>query len=490
MPGFMLAGVSGSSGGRCFSTWHGSLLNLATRASSRIGSLRSKREGNMVKKLTGRFLLGRSERTVHGSVMPIFAVMAVPLALSVGVGVDVTRLTLARADLQSAVDGAALAGATAAGSQSASNADATARSVAKTYFSSSAQGPSVATNINDPTKFSVTPATTASGYNVTVSASATMQTAFMGLANLVQAGDYSKMNISAHATASNPVISGSTAQQPQPVVSTGNLDVFAWDFNSAYLYAVPVDASGTPHYDQYPPISQFYEINTNCNQTSVKWSNLSRCNGLTGAVIDPNQVFPIVASNQPLAILMVNMTDGLVNTGDSGYGSNAYGATPGSWQLFTTATMALGQPPSQLTDNTLDLVKKIIGSNPPAWLTHSPTNYAARNQQSLNNCMLEIQQVDPNKTYTDPPFTRTCFSSTDPNDLTPGKQFANLTCDQMAGRTFMYWFNDMGGNVDDLDYKNIVFHLRCVPGATNPNGGAIGSGSKSTTIKPTVSLLK
>lgn len=452
----------------------------------------------MLKKFTGRFLAGRSERTVRGSVVPIFAVMAVPVALSVGVGVDMTRLALARADLQSAVDGAALAGATAAGSQSLSNAGPTATTVATNYFNSFSQGPSVAISNGGP---SVSPATTNSGYNVTVSATATMNTAFMQLANLVQAGDYSKVSISAQATASNPVIPGSSSQQSQPVVSTGNLDVFAWDFNSAYLYAVPVDADGTPHYDQYPPSSQFYEINTNCNQSSNKWSGSSRCQGKRGAIIDSSQVFPAVASNQPLAILMVNQTDGLVNVGDSGYGNNAYGGVPGSWHLFTTATMSLAQPPSQLTDDSARLWKKIFGEDIPPGDNQGnngngqgdnsgKTHYADVNQQSLNNCMLEIQQVDPNKTYTDPPFTHICFSSTNPNDLTPGKQFANLTCDQMAGRTFMYWFNDMGGNYDDLDYKNIVFHLRCVPGATNPNGGSISSGPAKTAVKPTVVLLK
>ncbi len=459
-------------------------------------------------------VIGQKRR---GSIAPIFAVMAIPVALSVGVGVDMTRLTLARADLQSAVDGAALAGATAAGTQSAINAGATANTVATSYFNASSQGPSVAITPQNPR---ATSATTSSGYNVTVSASGTMKTAFMGIANLLGAGDFRTVNISAQATASNPVIPGSPSQQAQPVVSTGNQDAYAWDFNSAYLYAVPTDPDGTPHYDQYPPFSQFYEIATNCNQTSAVWSNKSRCNGQPGATINSSQVFPAVASNQPLAILLVNMTDGLIqpidngngNNGNGGngnqyncsendyngdkskkkdgYGCNSYGAPPGNWQLFTTATMSLGQPPSQVTDNTVNLVEQITGGMFSVRATNKPTNYNSINQQSLNNCLLEIQQVDPNKIYSDPPVTNVCFSSTDPNDLTSGKQFANLSCDQMAGRTFMYWFDDMGGNWDDHDYKNIVFHLRCVPGATNPNGGTIGSGSTNTTAKPTVSLLR
>jgi hypothetical protein len=46
----------------------------------------------------------------------------------------------------------------------------------------------------------------------------------------------------------------------------------------------------------------------------------------------------------------------------------------------------------------------------------------------------------------------------------------------MAGRTFIYWWNDMGAPTDDFDYKNLYFTVRCVRGSTDPNGGILYTG--------------
>lgn len=89
-----------------------------------------------------------------------------------------------------------------------------------------------------------------------------------------------------------------------------------------------------------------------------------------------------------------------------------------------------------------------------------------------------------------------CFSSTVSTDTVSGdpasgRQFANMSCSQIAGRTFEYWFNDMGGGqapgvsgtVDERDYNDLKFVVQCTS-TTTKTGGVNGAASS------TVSLLK
>lgn len=427
----------------------------------------------MLKRFGGRFWSRGSRRGVRGSLMPMFAVMAAPVILSAGVGVDLTRVVLARADLQGAVDGAALAAATAAGSQKdTGTADTTAQTVAKAYFNSAGLGPSVTT----PT-LTITSATTTAtppAYTVTVSASATVATTFLKIASMIPgAANYDTIPLGAHAKASNPVVPGSlsSAAKSQPVITLGTVKSDADDWNSAYLYAIPSDGNGGFNYGKYPTIDQMYEIGSNCNTNSTNFSSASPCKRGFQSTLPTKNTLPAVSSDQPLGILFVNMTDGL-----TGNGKNQYQSPLEQYNLFTTAAMSSTSGPAGVTDNSRTVANYLI---PNSNIPHSATTYGTSNTTS-GNCSVIIQQIDPGNPPTKAPASSSCFKNNDQDNLISGAQFANMTCGQMAGRTFMFWWNDMGGGTDDHDYNDLYFSLTCSPGATSTSGGTGSSGTTAT----------
>jgi hypothetical protein len=66
-------------------------------------------------------------------------------------------------------------------------------------------------------------------------------------------------------------------------------------------------------------------------------------------------------------------------------------------------------------------------------------------------------------TYTNPPQNGTCFSPA----ATPGLQFAAPTCQTLGGNTYAFWWNDMGGKIDDLDYNDAYFTVSCTGATSN-----------------------
>ncbi len=385
----------------------------------------------------------------RGSISTMMALIAVPLVIALGASVDMSRLVLAKAALQHAADSAALAGATAYQSDQLTGA---ALAAANNYFDSSTQGLDATVSSRSITSGPGQASGGAPSLNVTVDATATMPTTLMAMANV------SSMTITAHAVAANPVA--------QPVVTLGPVGSTAYDWNSAYMYGVPNGLNGQPDYTKFPPFSQFWEVGSNCNRNNSQWTSESRCNGQFGAIVPSSQTFPKVSASQPLAFLFVNMNNGEIAPDSQGYGPNQYGAAPGNIELLTSATMSLNQPPSQNTDNSAALFYTLKG----LLLNQASTEYSDLNGTARPNCAIQIQQVDPNHLPHDPPYPGQCFSTSDPRS---GWQYANLSCAQMAGRTFMYWWNDMGGSRDDYDYKNLYFTIRCVAGAVNPNGGIL-----------------
>ena len=447
----------------------------------------------MLSEFAGRFWTHRSRRAGRGSLMPMFAVMAVPVMMSVGVGVDMTRVVLARADLQGAVDGAALAAATAAGSQTtAASASTVATNVATTYFNSAGLGPSVAITPGTLTITAQTSSATPPTYTVAVSASATMATTFLKVLSAVPgAASYSTMPLAAHAKASNPSVPGSSTSSTsspttyQPVITIGRMKSSSWDWNSAYLYIVPADSNGV-HYDQYPAASTMYEIGSNCSwrsgmyQSPSSWGRGgSLCNDEFQPTVPAGQTLPVVTPDQVLAILFVNQTGGLTN-----YGGTFYGAKYGYYNLFSTAAMSSTSGPAGITNTSATVYNEVF---PAPTLVQPKTAYTSGGTSV--NCSVIIQQIDPGNPPSNAPSTGSCFS---PTDSASGAQFANLTCGQMAGRTFMYWWNDMGGTIDDKDYNDFWFSLTCTPGATSTNGGTISSGTTTTTANAqnTVTLIQ
>ena len=231
-----------------------------------------------------------------------------PFIIAMGVGIDMSRVTLARTALQSAADGAAVAGA---GVYHSSLDSSNAQVVASRYFNRFAQGESriVATHTATaaPGQF---PGGTAS-FNVTVSATASVPTTFMAVANM------GAISITARAEAANPDV---LPKKPVlPVVAGTPIGSQAMDWNSAYIYPVPFGTDGKSDFNTLPSLSQFYEITSNCNQTNVNRTALSRCNGVFGAIVPANQKFPTITVDQPLAFMFVNMSNGLIPLTSPGY---------------------------------------------------------------------------------------------------------------------------------------------------------------------------
>ena len=419
----------------------------------------------------------------RGNVAIIVAVTAIPVVIAVGAGIDLSRMAKARATLQNAVDAAALAGSTL---YTSVGQKAAAQSSAQNYFDKYALGGDL---VASGTATAAQSSTVTSSPSVAVSATATLSRTF----------GVGTMTVTAKAVASNVpnAISPPTQQpsavtpisqvapgsgSPSQVLATGVGSSSAYDWNSVYMYGVPT-INGQLDYTSYPPLSQFYEIGSNCN---LKTDSLyldsslnskvtsSPCKGGVGAAAPQVSSYKNITSDTPIAFLFVNMNSGIIGSNPqdpkypSPYAVNQYGSQTGWYQVMTTATLALGQSPSQITDTSVAVIKG-FGYN----LTQGATHYSDVNKVTLSNCAVQIVLVpDINNPPTSPPYPGVCLA---PNDPRSGYQYANLTCRQINGRTFMYWWNDMGGPSDDKDYKNFIYTMTCQNGTTNPDGGTIGS---------------
>ena len=417
----------------------------------------------------------RSDR--RGNVAMVVAVSVLPLFTAVGVGVDVSSLVEAKTRLQNAADAAALAGASLYTSASQGT---TAANSAQAYFNDYAKGSF--TTITS----SATPSSAGTPLTITVAASATMATTFLKVAGI------SSMPVSVSAVAGipsgNPVITlGAGSGSPSQLLTTSNSKSPAADWNSIYMYVVPSGGG-------FPPLSQFYEMASNCSAAiDENYTSSSRCNGAFGAVPPTVANYPI-PSAQPISFMFVNMNNGMAPNPPSplptnqlclpanskpsppsycGYGVNEWGAQPGYYELLTTASMSNDQSPSAITDSSASIINSFGFPIFPQPGTH----YSTVNNSALSNCALQIQLVDPNNLPTSPPYPGVCLAANDPKS---GYQYANLSCNQIAGRTFMYWWNDMGAPTDNYNYTDMVYTLTCVPGVTNPDGGTIGGTGTSS----------
>ena len=440
----------------------------------------------------------------RGNVAMIVAVTAIPVVIAVGAGIDLSRMAKARATLQNAADAAALAGSTVYTSAGQST---VAQNSAQSYFNKYALGGDL--TVASSTVTAAQSSSVTSSPSVAVSATATLTRTF-GIGT---------MTVSAAAVASNVPNATSTSTQqsssvtpvsqvasgsgtPSQVLSSTVGNSNAYDWNSVYMYGVPNGSNGKPDYTSFPPEPQFYEIGSNCNaKIDTTWRSNSPCNNGFGAVAPQNLSYQYINSDTPIAFLFVNMTSGNIGSDPSTpqypvpY-TNQYGSQPGWYQVMTTATMSLGQSPSQITDDSVNVIKG-FGFN----LTQGATHYSDVNKATLSNCAVQIVLVtDINNPPTSPPYPKVCLA---PNDPRSGYQYANLTCRQINGRTFMYWWNDMGGQTDDKDYRNFVYTMHCQNGTTNPDGGTLGvtapvqgqpvptgSGSGSTQVTTTPRLIQ
>ena len=163
-----------------------------------------------MRKLITKFL--RAER---GNVAVAFGLAAVPIVGVMGVAVDYTRASHFRAILQSAVDDAALAGAS-----EVKNKDI--RAIVDNYMKASLPGGLALNN--------VTYSTDLKSDTIEVTAKARVPTTIAGIL-----------------MAEMPVSATATASRGNPIrvvdISVTNFNSDAWDANSIYWYIVPEDGS-------------------------------------------------------------------------------------------------------------------------------------------------------------------------------------------------------------------------------------------------------
>jgi Flp pilus assembly protein TadG len=156
--------------------------------------------------------------------------------------------------------------------------------------------------------------------------------------------------------------------------------------------------------------------------------------GTNGTSTNPAVSFTVTA-NQKIGFALKNVTGGLC-----GYGSNQYGAPQGSTNWFFTTAW------------------------PPA---NNPYNSATYQAVATNDSFYTTTTLLPNTVLT-PPVGGGGFTTT--------PTYPTVTCQQVGSQYVNFYWNDMGGNVDDLDYNDMEYSLNCTPvGGGNHGNGTVAS---------------
>lgn len=368
----------------------------------------------------------RLSRDRKGAIAVLAGLLALPLALAVGASIGYAQLASGDTWLQDAVDNSALAGAAVYTDSTQSSA---AQALAVNYMG---KMPTPAGITIVSTTVTAVQDSSSLGYNVTVTATAKLTSPVMP--SLLASPSFTETAI-----ARNPTVLLN--------VLTNHFATSASDWNSIYYYPVPM-LNGQPQYNTVPDLSQFYEVASNCNATyNSGWTSKSRCNNSSGAIPN-NATKPIITSTQPISFVLENMTAGLISSTstNSTYTSNSYGSKAGNINYFSSAFEAAAGPPSQST-NYYNSV-----------LNNTTTYYPTASSSSILNCSLLIQIVNPSNLPSTAPTTGSCFAT---NSTVTGYQYTALTCASMAGKTYMFWWNDMGGSKDDHDYNDASYTFSC-----------------------------
>ncbi len=278
----------------------------------------------------------------RGAVAIMFTVMLIPMIITVGVAVDYARMVQYKADLQNAVDEAALAGAAAfLDATESTNAQDTATNYFYAEFNNLPVGTLTNLTVTPNANGTINPALgTASALTVTVTANATIPRTFLTILGV------QPLAITATGTAGDPVLT--------PNLSFTNVSSRACDGNSAFLYQVPKKANGGGYdYETVPSFTtgasgNYYEIGTSFAGSSSPY-----------ATLPAGQSLPTITANAPLGFMMQNITNG--NTGNPScgapvMGANSYGAPDGAVQEFYSSLLPLGESPSEDSNYTYTAV--------------------------------------------------------------------------------------------------------------------------------------
>lgn len=345
----------------------------------------------------------------------IVALMSVPMIIASGAAVDFSRIASARAQLQFAVDTAALAGSGAF----QTNQDGTAAyNVAKTAFNGSAASlstyaavtsavgtscnPGGASNVTCGTKSassgvtSLCPGSTI--YCVEVTAQATLKNSLLGF---IIPSDVLNVSSAAQSTGTNAVGIGNFHH-----IGVG----YGSDLSAIYAYAVPTDSGGNPQYNNVPTPNSICSSSTygpiqylpsvlagngvnNCNYVLIGENSGSSGSGTIN-----------FAGSDPLGFTFVNFSGGTITSGTSdldttslnpsnGVVTNTGTATHYYNQIYVTVTTLLGIS-TTLYYSTGDIISGIVlyGTCPAhnlygsinAYPNANPANNIVPYQDSIN----------------------------------------------------------------------------------------------------------
>lgn len=348
----------------------------------------------------------------RGSLLVWFAIALVPLVLAVGVGVDYGRSVNLRTQMQNATDAAALAGAVLY-TDSSSATTATATTAASDYMAAFVAKMGNSYGLT----YTVTPTPVASGstatlYTVKVTATGSIPTTLMKVAG------QTSTTVATSSTANNPVYT--------MTLSAANFSSSAYDGDAMYYYIVPSDNSAPAasalkllaNSGGNSGTSGFYACNSSstastsggCSNNGIVTS--SRSSGASATIT--------ITASQSIGFALRNVTGAQM-----GYSPNSYGAKQNSITWFYSNIM----PPSRFTYSTVT------------------TNRSLQTSTSA---------ITPSKGQ----------SSSLPT-------YATLNCAQAPGKTIYYYWNDMGGGSDDLDYNDAEYTVTCSKNDTSLGNGVV-----------------
>jgi Flp pilus assembly protein TadG len=315
--------------------------------------------------------LHRFRRDQRGVFAVWFAVMAIPMMLMAGAGLDMMRAVQLRSELQAAADSAALAGASVYVSSTAST---TAQAVANRFMANAVARMPYASSI---TYTSTPSSSSAAVYSVAVTAQASVPNSIMAI--LKSATD---VGVTAVARSAGYKLA----------FSLSSFASNAADADSIYWYVVPSD-NGVP---------------------SESALNLLFSN--TGGNTSKD-IAAIVGTGQKIGFALKNVTGGI-----SGYGKNGYGGAQGSTHMFYSH---LSPPSSVAYPSVLSLfncslqttVGKSTSVNSGCQLSlgavaNGTINCSQSAGKTINYYWNDMGGTSDDRDYNDAVFNVTCPSST------------------------------------------------------------------------------
>ena len=363
----------------------------------------------------------------RGSIAIMFALMAPLMLIVAGAGVDMAVAVQFKRTLQSAVDSAALAGATVYTDASLSG---TASTQATTYMNNLV--PTLPANTG--VTFSVATSAPAGSYQVKVTANAAVSTSFLAIF-------VKSIPVTATATAADVFVQGK--------VSAGNFKSNAGDRNTVYYYFVPQSGN--------PPVFNAADFPSG-TYTDGTFTALFT-NGGSNNPPSSNLTFTVPAGQQ-VGFALVNVTGALSN-----YGDNQYGGTPGSTHVFYSQLSipnSSTNTPGGYTNASKYTNGQSCGSGGYGYGYGYGYGHGGYNPNcgTVENCSLETQQVTGSTLPT--PASGSCSTTAQTN--------AAPSCAQLNGQTWQYSWNDMGGTTDDFDYNDAQFTFTCSGGTAGGSG--------------------